>query len=244
MTQPPKGKVGYSASDHHTSFVQLDFKSMGEDGRFEGYASLFNREDLSRDVVIPGAFTDTLRERGAEGVKMLFQHDPSQPIGVWRTLEQDAKGLKCTGRLLTEVQRAHEVIALMRAGVLDGLSIGFRVVQAVRDRRKGLRYLKKVDLWEISVVTFPMQPAARIFASGTNPFAGGTPSEREFERWLTRDAGLSRRQARLLIAEGFRAMTRKLDAADTKPSETRAAQTIAAATRLLRKATDNHRKTP
>jgi len=222
------------AGHRQTSFLELDFKSLTDEGRFEGYASLFGREDLSRDVILNGAFQDSLKKRGASGVKLLFQHDPSEPIGVWQHIEEDQKGLKCTGKLLTEVQRAREVMTLMRAGVLDGLSIGFRVLEAERDRRRNRRLLRKLDLWEISVVTFPMQPAARITAAGTNPFAGGTPSEREFERWLTRDAGLSRRDARLLIAEGFRALTRKLEAADLPSGQTQVAEAIRQATKRLR----------
>lgn len=134
----------------------------GRDGVFEGYASLFEREDLGRDVVVRGAFTASLARRGARGVKMLFQHDPNQPIGVWLDLREDARGLFVRGRLLSEIERGREILALMRAGVLDGLSIGFKTVRAKQDRVRGTRRLEAVDLWEISIVTFPMLEAARI----------------------------------------------------------------------------------
>ena len=146
----------------HAYFMPLDLKSVGDDGTFEGYASLFNREDSGRDIVLPGAFRDTLARRGAAGIRMLFQHNPSEPIGVWQTLAEDAKGLFARGRLMPEVSRAREVLSLMRAGAIDGLSIGFKALRSRRDRSTGIRRLEKVDLWEISIVTFPMLPEARV----------------------------------------------------------------------------------
>jgi len=112
----------------------------------EGYASVFDREDLAGDVVMPGAFADSLKARGTAGIKLLFQHDANQPIGFWTTLREDARGLYAQGRLMPEVAKAREVHALMRAGALDGLSIGFRTVRGRRDRASGLRRLEKIDL--------------------------------------------------------------------------------------------------
>lgn len=143
-------------------FTALDLKRVEPDGAFAGYASLFDKEDLGRDVIAPGAFRASLAARGAAGIKMLFQHDPNEPIGVWDTLREDARGLWARGRLMLDVGRAREVLALMRAGALDGLSIGFRAVGGRRDARTGIRRLTKVDLWEISVVTFPLLPEARV----------------------------------------------------------------------------------
>ena len=145
-----------------TKRARLDLTSVDAEGAFEGYASLFHLEDLARDVILPGAFRSSLERRGAGGIKMLFQHDPAEPIGVWETVTEDARGLKVRGRLLLEVARAREVLALMKAGALEGLSIGFRTEKGVRDARSGIRRLSKIDLWEVSVVTFPMQPGARI----------------------------------------------------------------------------------
>src|SRR5262249_61995122 len=98
----------------------------------------------------------------APGIKMLSNTAPAEPIGVWTSLKEDARGLYAKGRLMPEVTRAREVLALMRAGALDGLSIGFRAVQGRRDARSGIRRLEKGDLWEISVVTFPLLPEARL----------------------------------------------------------------------------------
>lgn len=185
-------------------FMPLDLKSVGADGAFEGYASLFGREDLGRDVVVRGAFAESLAQRGARGVRMLFQHDPAQPIGVWDELQEDAKGLYARGRLTVDVAKAREVMALMKAGALDGLSIGFKALKARREGRSGVRRLEKIDLWEISIVTFPMLPDARVSGIKSPPFASGIPTVRSFERWLTRDAGLTRSEARALMRDGLK----------------------------------------
>ena len=133
-------------------------------GTFEGYASLFNTADLGGDVVTSGAFAASLRKRGPAGVKMLWQHDAKEPIGTWLSIVEDARGLMVRGQLNLAVARAREILALMRTGAIDGLSIGFRTKNAVTDARTGLRRLQFVDLWEISVVTFPMHPGARVIA--------------------------------------------------------------------------------
>ncbi|GLS46602.1 HK97 family phage prohead protease [Methylobacterium brachythecii] len=139
------------------------------DGHFAGYASVFGMPDLGRDTVVPGAFTASLAKRGATGVRMLWQHDPAEPIGRWLSLAEDAHGLRVEGRLNLAVQRAREVDALMREGGLDGLSIGFRVVKASPER--GGRKLVAVDLWEVSLVTFPLQPGARVLAKASTDLA-------------------------------------------------------------------------
>lgn len=147
-----------------TKRAPLPLSDVSATGVFEGYASLFDTADLGRDVVAPGAFADSLRRRGPGGVKMLWQHDAAQPIGTWLSIAEDARGLKVRGRLNLAVARAREVLALMREGAVDGLSIGFRTRKAVTDRTTGLRRLQSIDLWEISVVTFPMHPGARVTA--------------------------------------------------------------------------------
>ncbi|GHE57488.1 primosomal replication protein N [Camelimonas fluminis] len=132
------------------------------DGIFSGYASLFGTPDLGGDVVQRGAFAASLMRRGAGQVRMLWQHDPAQPLGRWLDIREDARGLRVRGQLNLAVQRARELQALVAQKAVDGLSIGFHATRASRDGRSGLRRLLHVDLWEISLVTFPMQPAARI----------------------------------------------------------------------------------
>lgn len=160
---------------HPANSVASALTAVSAGGTFEGYASLFNLQDMGRDVVAPGAFAESLARRGARGIKMLFQHDANQPIGVWDTIREDSRGLYVTGRLIPEVTKAREVLAMMRAGAIDGLSIGFRTLAGKRDRGSGVRRLAKIDLWEISVVTFPMLPEARVTAVKGRPRARASP---------------------------------------------------------------------
>lgn len=132
------------------------------EGRFAGYASVFGRVDGGGDIVMPGAFRDTLAKRGTDRVRLLFQHDPKEPIGLWDEIVEDRFGLKVSGRLIDGVPRAQSLRALIAHRAIDGLSIGFRAVRATREGRTGTRRLWAVDLWEISIVTFPMMEAARI----------------------------------------------------------------------------------
>jgi len=147
-----------------TKFAGAELERVRPDGAFSGYASLFGERDLGNDVMARGAFARSLDRRGATGVRMLWQHDPAEPIGVWTHIAEDAEGLRVTGRLATGTARGREVLELMRAGAIDGLSIGFRTVEGRTSPKTGIRRLSKIDLWEISVVTFPMHPGARVAA--------------------------------------------------------------------------------
>jgi HK97 family phage prohead protease len=131
-------------------------------GVFVGYASLFGRRDQSGDIVMPGAFAATLRRRGPDNVRMLFQHDAAEPVGRWLELHETEKGLHVTGRLDRNVQRGRELFSLLESKGLDGLSIGFRTLRARRDRALAARLITEIDLWEISLVTFPMLEGARV----------------------------------------------------------------------------------
>jgi uncharacterized protein len=127
----------------------------------EGYASLFWSKDLNDDVVAAGAFAESLARSGPGGLKMLHQHDAAEPVGVWDAAEEDERGLFVRGRIVETTPRGRLVAALVRAGALDGLSIGFRQVRARGDGNR-LRVLSEVELWEVSIVTFPMLPGARL----------------------------------------------------------------------------------
>lgn len=135
---------------------------MTEDLEIEGYASLFWTRDLNDDVTAAGAFSASLARSGAAGVKMLFQHEAAEPVGVWDEIAEDSRGLFVRGRILTVTPQGRLVAALVNAGALDGLSIGFRTVKARPDQSGRLRVLTEVELWEVSIVTFPMLPQARI----------------------------------------------------------------------------------
>ncbi|WP_026155334.1 HK97 family phage prohead protease [Paracoccus sp. N5] len=138
--------------------------SLVSDGaQLEGYASLFGLADQGGDIVVKGAYTASLKRLAARGdkVRMLWQHDPARPIGVWDEIREDDKGLWVKGRLLPEVAQAREAAALIAAGAIDGLSIGYRTIAAERDG-KGRRMLSEVELWEVSLVTFPMLAEAKV----------------------------------------------------------------------------------
>lgn len=180
-------------------FADTDLVSVTEDGAFTGYASLFDAVDLGRESVAPGAFAKSLAAKKAGGIRMLFQHNPDEPIGRWDEIIEDGRGLRVRGQIALDVARGREVLALMRAGALDGLSIGFKSVRAKVNPATGIRHILEADLWEVSVVTFPMLPQARVDAVKSRR----RPSVREFERHLVRDAGLTRSEARIAIAKGY-----------------------------------------
>jgi HK97 family phage prohead protease len=131
-------------------------------GMIEGYASLFDMRDTGGDIVVAGAFARSLRRRGAHGVKMLWQHRAHEPIGVWTSIAEDAHGLRVSGRLDLTVARAREALSLLRSGAVDGLSIGFRALKTQHEKSLRGRRLLELDLWEISIVTFPMLTQARV----------------------------------------------------------------------------------
>lgn len=127
----------------------------------EGYASVFNAPDLNGDIVAPGAFASSLQNKKPA---MLFAHAAEAPIGRWISLREDAHGLFVKGELILSSPRAREVHALLEGGALDGLSIGYRTARAIRD--KSGRRILEADLWEVSVVTFPMAAGARVTRVG------------------------------------------------------------------------------
>jgi len=188
-------------------FVDMVLGEVEPDGSFAGYASLFGRVDLGKDLVERGAFARSLKERGTGGIRMLYQHDPAQPIGTWTEIREDTRGLFVRGRLARDVARGREVLSLMRQGALDGLSIGFRTVKARSDAPTGVRHILEADLWEISVVTFPMLPGARVeTVKGRRQPA--LPTMVAIERALVKGTGLTGDEARGVAAGGDPMLTR------------------------------------
>jgi uncharacterized protein len=151
-------------SESNTASVFAPRATIDADGTVEGYASLFGELDQARDMMMRGAFAETLSVRGIRRVPMLFQHNPSEPVGIWLELREDHRGLFARGRLIPEVARGRELLSLLRAGAIDGLSIGFRTSKARIDPQTRIRRIYAVDLWEISIVTFPMLTGARVRA--------------------------------------------------------------------------------
>jgi len=148
----------------------------------EGYASLFWRRDLNDDVVAKGAFQKSLAERGAGRVRMLHQHDAAGLIGAWDVVAEDHQGLYVAGRVFDFTPQARLAQSLIRAGVLDGLSIGFRAKKTRPDQSGRLRVLTEVELWEISLVTFPMLPEARLRPVMASAHRFPSPSHAPAER--------------------------------------------------------------
>jgi HK97 family phage prohead protease len=158
-----------------------------------GYASLFGAADQGGDVVQSGAYGASLARlaKAGSGVKMLWQHDPTRPIGVWDEVCEDGRGLFVRGRLILEVQAAREAQALLRAGAIDGLSIGYRTLRS--EKAAGQRLLHEIELWEVSLVTFPMLPEARVRADPSD-------AEEDPESDLARTLAESFREAREMLA--------------------------------------------
>jgi len=146
---------------------------MTQETQISGYASLFWTRDLNDDVTAAGAFGASLAKTGAGGVKMLCQHDADRPIGVWDEAFEDGRGLFVRGRILDATPEGRLCAALVRAGAMDGLSIGFKATKARPDDSGRLRVLTEVELWEVSIVTFPMLPGARIDTVISLPLEGG-----------------------------------------------------------------------
>lgn len=173
--------------------IALEVKA-GAEGVIEGYASRFNEVDGGGDMVAPGAYAGFINS--GRKAKMLWQHDPSQPIGVWDAASEDETGLYVKGRLLTDIEKGREAARLIEAGAVDGLSIGYRTRKS--DRVNGVRVLKDLDVWEVSLVTFPMLESARINAmKAAAEFEDGNTSilKRIIEEDL-REAGFSNVQAK------------------------------------------------
>ena len=187
-------------------FLTLEWKADAE-GTIEGYGAFFGNVDLGGDIVMPGAFTRSLSS--GRKVKMLRQHEPDDLIGVWDTVTEDSSGLRVKGRILTAVQCGREALELVRAGALDGLSMGYQTVGNQPVTSAGYRQIVEAELWEVSLVTFPMNEMTRIDAVKAVDL-----TERDFQRLLTRDAGLSRSIAERLMAGGYDAIKAMRDAGD------------------------------
>lgn len=185
--------------------VGWERKSLDADGEgtFEGYGSVFHVKDSYGDVVMPQAFTRTLREAKGKGrlPAMLWQHDYTQPIGVWEEMNEDDHGLRVKGRIATSTRAGRDAYELMKMGALSGLSIGYRTRKSVWDEASKTRQLVDLDLYEVSPVVFPANDASRVSAVKGE----GLPTIRELEDIL-RDAGLSRTQAKAVLADGYHAL--------------------------------------
>lgn len=178
--------------------LNLELKSLDDEtGTFEGYGSIFGNKDSYNDIVQPGAFKESLSKTKSQSVKLLWQHDSGEPIGVYEEIYEDEKGLYVRGKLLiNDIARAREAYALLKAGAIEGLSIGFTIEPggASYSKNGDVRNLTKLNLWEISIVTFAANTRAKV--------ASVKQSEntiRDFENFL-RDSGKFSKSEAVTIA--------------------------------------------
>jgi HK97 family phage prohead protease len=208
MTQPTEESDYDEEEKDEKSFIEVksEIKAESDDGVFEGYGSVFNNTDLGNDVIKGGAFKKSLQERGTKGVKLLYQHKSDMPIGVFDEIREDSHGLYVKGRLALKTQAGQEAYELLKMGALDGLSIGFRVnpKEVSYDKRKGQRVIKEVDLMEISLVTFPMNPKATV-----RQVKGEEISIREWENGMRDAFNLSRSEAKVAAKAVNQAFTQR-----------------------------------
>jgi len=153
-----------SSTGREVRSYALSIKATGDDGSVEGYGSMFGVKDAYDDIIAAGAFNASLAAHKAAGTMpaMLWQHDSGEPIGVWTEMVEDSKGLRIKGKLALDTVRGKEAHALLKLGALNGLSIGFVSKQWSYDRETDIRTLTEVDLWEVSLVTFPANEKARV----------------------------------------------------------------------------------
>lgn len=147
--------------DLKTKNLTLEVKLVDDTGTFEGHGSVFDVVDSYGDVVVKGAFVKTLSERGPK-VKLLWQHKHDEVIGVFESLGEDEYGLRVTGRLALNTQKGREAYELMKMGAIGEMSIGYTTIKDEYDPKSGIRYLKELKLYEISLVTFPANEEATI----------------------------------------------------------------------------------
>lgn len=187
----------------HLDF-EMKAEDVADDGSFSGYGAVFDNVDAYAERIERGAFKNTLKahkERGSMP-KLLWQHDPRMPIGIYTEMSEDNRGLKVKGQLNLDVRQGREAHSLMKQKAVDGLSIGFIPKKWEDDQESDIRTLTEIDLWETSIVTFPANPEAQVEAVRSHLEAGEVPSKRDVEAIL-RDAGFSQRQAKALVARGY-----------------------------------------
>ena len=215
-----------AAGQRETRSCALQIKAVGDDGMIEGYASVFGVIDNYDDVIAAGSFGQTLNEHKTAGTMpaMLWQHDSDSPIGVWTEMVEDANGLRVKGMLALATERGKEAQALLKMRAINGLSIGFLPKEWKDDAKTNIRTLTRVDLWEVSLVTFPANVKARVtnVKAASDMIAAPKDAER-----ILRDAGFSRADATAYVSRVMRMGEERRESAEST------AKAIKAATRLL-----------
>lgn len=203
ITMQHKAAVG----DRETRSCKLSVRAVGDGGEIEGYASVFGVLDTWDDIIAAGAFSATIKAHKASGTMpaMLWQHDGDDPLGVWTDMAEDANGLKVKGRLCLETSCGKEALALLKMGAINGLSVGFITKSYEYDTETDVRTITEVDLWEVSLVTFPANNKARVTSvKSSNEIQAPKDAER-----ILRDAGFSRADATAMVSAVMRIEARR-----------------------------------
>jgi HK97 family phage prohead protease len=213
-----------SAGAREVRSFALQVKAVSDEGVIEGYGSVFGVPDSYDDVVAAGAFAKSLADHKAAGTMpaMLWQHGASAPIGVWTEMVEDAKGLRIKGQLALEVTQGKEAHALLKMGAINGLSIGFVSKEWAYDRDTEIRTLNAVDLWEVSLVTFPANGKSRV----TNVKSADELSVPKDAERILRDAGFSKADATAFVSRVMRMGEERSDSADSTAKALKAAQRL------------------
>lgn len=225
VVRPPERKSA-DPCRRETRAFSLSLKATGDDGTIEGYGSVFGVRDNWDDIIAKGAFAASLAAHKSAGTMpaMLWQHSADAPIGVWSDMVEDEKGLYIKGQLVMDTVRGKEAYALLKAGAINGLSIGFMSKQWAYDRDTDVRTLTEIDLWEVSLVTFPANEKARVTNVKASPDDMATPKDAER---ILREAGFSKTDATAVVSRVMRMGEERSESAKL------AAAAIKAANRLL-----------
>ncbi|MBR7747452.1 HK97 family phage prohead protease [Undibacterium sp. BYS107W] len=223
MSAPEKKDV---SGGRETRSFSLQIKSTGEDGTIEGYGSVFGVRDNYDDVILKGAFTQSLKEHKAAGTMpaMLWQHDADEPIGVWTDMVEDSNGLLIKGKLELNTTKGKEAHALLKIGALNGLSIGFvsKSWDYATVDGADVRRLKEIDLWEVSIVTFPANQKARVTnVKSSDDMATPKDAER-----ILRDAGFSKSDSTAFVSRVMRMGEVRRDSVDSTAVAMKAANKL------------------
>jgi hypothetical protein len=217
-----------SALKTKTTELSLKEATLNDDGSFSGYASIWGEVDSYDEAVSRGAFKASLAAWKAKGKlpSMLWQHDQRKPIGVWTSMAEDAKGLRVEGQLALDTEQGKEAYALLKMGALDGLSIGYVATEWQVDKKTGVTTLDVIDLWEVSLVTFPAGPSARVDGVKSALKGGKLPTLSEFEDHL-REVGFSNTEAKAVAGKGLSHLLRQREAESQGGRELKLADVLA-----------------
>lgn len=204
-------------------------------GRFKGYGSTFGNVDLGKDICAKGCFTRTLKDHSSAGTMpaMYWMHNRSEPVGDWLDMSEDSKGLKVEGQLWDDIENGRKAIRMLKGTGPKGLSIGYQTKRASYDDKKGTRTLEDVDLPEVSIVGYGMNPKALVTSIKSLCVDGQMPSIRDLEDFL-RDAGMSHTQAKALLADGYKALKRDAPELETEQPEVVESETLREMSRIFK----------